>query len=405
MNPALRRTLLWAALATPLAAGLIYAFLPKPVPIDAVVAERKALQETVTAEGRTRIHDVFVLSAPVSGRLRRIDAEAGDQVIAGRTELAWIEPSDPSFLDERTEAEARADIQAADAALALARANVDQVRAELDFAAAELDRARRLIRSGTIPQRTLDDAERRFRTANAALATAKAAVRVRVSELSRAQARLVVPTDAADRRTDCACITIRAPIDGQVLRVLEESAGVVAAGVPLIEIGNPRQLEIVADFLSSDAVRISPGQRALLEEWGGERDLNALVRRVEPYGFTKISALGIEEQRVNVILDLTDPPESWGRLGHGYRVDVRIVLWEGGSILQLPLTALFRNGENWATYIVGGNGRARLRLLGLGRRNHLAAEILTGLKEGETAVLHPSNRIRDGGRVERRPAD
>ncbi len=402
MNANARRIAIWTVLGLILTGALVYAFRPLPVPVDPVTVARAPMMETVSTEGKTRIRDVFVLSAPVSGRLLRIEAEAGDPVTASVTVLARIEPSDPSFLDERSAAEARADVQAAEAALALARAELDQARADRDFARAEFARAQALIRTQTIPRRAFDEAERAFRTREAAVATAEAAVRMRASEITRANARLFVPSGRTGAGTNCPCVVVRAPIDGRILRVLQESEGVVAAGTPLAEIGNPAELEVVADFLSSDAVRVEPGQRVLLEDWGGKGVLHGRVRRVEPYGFTKVSALGIEEQRVNVIVDLVDPPEARTRLGHGFRVEVRIVLWENEQALQVPLTSLFRDGDRWSAFAIE-DGRARLRHVKLGRRNHLFAEIEDGLSQGDRIVAHPGDRIADGTRVEDRP--
>ena len=211
------------------------------------------------------------------------------------------------------------------------------------------------------------------------------------------------PPEAERRRPDgeCDCIAIRAPVSGRILRILHKSEGVVAAGEALLEIGDPEDLEIVVDLLSNDAVRVVPGQRVVIEEWGGDAPLRGWVRRVEPYGFTKISALGIEEQRVNVIIDLGSPPEDRRALGHGYRVEARIVLWEGRDVLTAPLGALFRDGAQWAVF-VAVDGRAEIRHVALGRRNTLEAEITNGLAAGERLILHPSERIVDGGRIRAR---
>ena len=196
----------------------------------------------------------------------------------------------------------------------------------------------------------------------------------------------------------CDCVPVTAPVDGRILRVLHESEGVVSAGQALAEIGDPRALEIVADFLSEDAVRIEAGQRVMIEDWGGPQVLGGWVRRVEPYGFTKVSALGIEEQRVNVIVDFSDPAADLGRLGHGYRVEVRAVLWEDDAVLQVPLTALFRNGDSWSVFALE-DGRAVRRAVTVGQRTGLAVQILEGLSEGERVVLHPSDQVVEGRRI------
>jgi len=401
MNVRWRRVLLWSMLAAVVLVGLVYAFRPQPVPVDLATVDRGAMVVTVDEEGETRVEDVFVLSAPVTGRALRIDAEVGDEVIADETVIAQIEPIDPAFLDVRSEAQARAAVRAAEAARNLAQAQLEQAEAELDFARAELTRARRLSTRSTISESALDEAERAFRTRKAALATAKAELEMREYELERARAQLVSPAQTRARRPDCECVPIRAPVTGRILRVLHESEGVVQAGDALAEIGDPADLEIVVDLLSSDAVKVQAGQRVIVDDWGGEDSLNGRVQRVEPYGFTKISALGIEEQRVNVIVELTDPRDRWERLGHGYRVEVRIVLWEADDVLKLPVSALFRQNGDWAVF-VEDDGRARLRRLELGRRTDLEAQVLGGLSEGDRVVVHPSDRVLDGTRIVRR---
>jgi HlyD family secretion protein len=340
---------------------------------------------------------VFVLSAPVAGQLRRIELDAGDAVTAGETMVAGIEPADSSFLDPRSEQQARAAVRASESAEQAAKAQVEEAEAELEFAAAEVVRMRDLFADGTVSARDLDAAERANKAARAAFAAANATLQVRRFELERARAQLVSPA-AREQNDDCECLELVAPVTGQVLRVLRKSAGVVAAAEPLLEIGDPQDLEIVADLLSTDAVRAAPGQRVLIEDWGGPQPLEGIVRRVEPFGFTKVSALGIEEQRVNVIIDITSAPDSWARLGHGYQVEVRVVLWEGDDVVSVPLTSLFRDGEQWAVF-VAADGNAELRHVELGQRNGIAAEIVAGLNAGEQVILHPSDRVADGVRI------
>ncbi|MCG8546269.1 MAG: HlyD family efflux transporter periplasmic adaptor subunit [Alphaproteobacteria bacterium] len=392
MSVATRRGLLWGVLLLLLAAGLVYAFRPQPVPVDFALVERGPLIVTVSEEGETRVRDVFVLSAPIAGRARRIEAEVGDPVTAAETVVAEIQPIDPAFLDVRSETQARAAIRTAEAARDLARAELERAQAELVFAETEVKRARRLIGQDTISQRRLDEDERSFRTAKADLATAQAALDMRNAELERARAELLSPLEAQGLKAGCPCVPVTAPVSGRVLRVIHESEGVVSAGQPLIEIGDPTDLEIVSDLLSSDAVKVEPGQRVMIEEWGGDGVLNGQVERVEPYGFTKVSALGIEEQRVNVIIDFTDPPQRWQRLGHGYRVEVGIVLWDGAEVLKVPLSALFRDGDDWAVF-VEVDGRAKKRRIEPGRQNGLESEVRSGLDVGDRIVLHPSDRV------------
>jgi len=396
-----RRILFWCFLGLALVAGLAISFWPRSIPVDLVEMQPGEFIVTVDDEGKTRIHDVYVISAPVAGRMRRIDTEVGDPVASWETIIAEIEPADPAFLDPRGQAQAQADVRAAESALVLAKAEVERAEAELQFADSELERARELIGQGTISQREMDEAERAYRTRRAALETARAAMQVSGFELERARAQLLSPTQTQDTHGQCACVPIRAPVDGEVLRILRTSEEVVAAGEPLVEIGDPRDLEIVVDLLSPDAVKVQAGQRVIIEGWGGDAPLSGRVRLVEPFGFTKVSALGIEEQRVNVIVDFTSDPAEWSDLAHGYQVDARIVLWEHRDVLTVPLTALFRHGQDWAVFIAE-DGRARLRTVCLGQRNGIAAEILEGLAAGEQVVLHPSNRVVDGARISHR---
>ncbi len=396
----MKRLAFWGSLALLVILGLVLAFWPRPVVVDMTEIQRGELIVTIEDEGRTRVHDIYTLSAPVAGHMRRIDLHVGDPVVARETIVANIEPIDPAFLDPRSEAQARADVNAAESAETLARAAVEQAEAELDFAAREHNRAVQLAEQGTISERALDEAERTFRTQRAALATRVAALDVRTYELERARAALVTPADQT-RPQDCACVAIRAPVNGSVLRVLQQSEMVLTPGTPLVEIGDPRDLEIVVDLLSSDAVNAEAGQRVIIERWGGELTLEGRVRLVEPYGFTKVSALGIEEQRVNAIIDITSAAESWSRLAHGYQVDVRIVLFEQAATLKVPLLALFRDGDDWAVF-VDSDGRAQRRQVTLGRRDRLEAEVLSGLEAGDRVVLHPSDRVRHGVRISAR---
>ncbi|NIP48272.1 MAG: HlyD family efflux transporter periplasmic adaptor subunit [Gammaproteobacteria bacterium] len=398
MDAAWRRWIMWGLLGAALTAGLVYAFRPQPIPVDLATVARGPLVVTADEEGETRVRDVFVLSAPVAGRALRIDAEVGDAVVAEQTVVAEIEPIDPAFLDLRSETQARAALSAAEANKALAEAELVEMEAELDFAISELERARRLYRTRTISERDLDDAERRYKTSRAAVATVKARLQVRVFELQRAQAQLMSPVQTQAAHGACECVPLLAPVNGKILRILHKSEGVVEAGDPLLEIGDPEDLEVVVDFLSADAVRISPGQRVIMDEWGGGAALAGEVRLVEPFGTTKISALGIEEQRVNVIIDFTSPRTEWQRLGHGYQVEVRVVLWEGTDVRKVPLTALFRHGEDWALF-VEENGRARLRTVELGRRTGLEAEVTAGVESGQRVIISPSDRITDGVRI------
>ncbi len=385
------------------AAGLAYAFRPQAVPADFATVGRGKLMVTVDDTGRTRVRDVYRVSAPVAGRLLRIEARVGDAATAGETVLATIEPSDPSFLDRRSRSQAQAEVKAAKAALALAQAELERVRAELTFARSELERARALVLRNNISKRAMDKAGRDVQTGQAAEQSAAATVRIRRYELEMARAMLIRPGQKRGKTGGQCCVEVRAPVSGRVLRLIQESEGVIAAGTPLLEIGDPGDLEIVVDLLSSDAVKVREGAAVMVEEWGGGTTLAGTVRRIEPYGFTKISALGIEEQRVNAIIDFAEPREKWRSLGHGYRVEVRIVVWQGENVLKLPLSALFRQGEDWAVFALIG-GKARLRRLAIGRSNASEAELQDGLSEGDRVVLHPSDRIVEGVELVSRPA-
>ena len=391
MTPALRRLLFWSVPALLVAGALVLAFRAQPVVVDIASVSRGPLTVTVDEDGETRIRDVYAVSSPVRGRALRIEIEEGDPVFAGETVVAEIEPMDPEFLDIRTTAELRAAVDTARAAVALAEAELVEAGAELDFARAEMARVRRLRASGTVSERAVEDAERLLRTREAAVATAEARVAMRRSEREAARIRLETPDEGLARGASCPCIPIRAPVNGEVLRLLRESEGVVAAGEALMEIGNPGDLEIVADFRSADAVRIEPGQRAIVERWGGEGRLEAEVRSVEPYAYTKVSALGIEEQRVNVRLDITTPRARWPRLGHGFEVEVRVVLSETPDAIRVPLTALFREGGSWAVFLVDGR-RAVLRSVTLGPRNDRHAAVTAGLAPGERIVRSTTSR-------------
>ena len=397
-----RRMTVWGVLILAVAVGIGYAFRPQPVLVDLASVGRGPLVVTVDEEGETRVKDIFVVSAPVMGRVLRIEAEVGDSVVAGETVVAELEPVDPGFLDLRSRAEGEAVVRAAEAARVLAAADVKRAEAELDFAGIELDRAERLLRKEWISESAYDSAQRAYETREAEVETAQAALEMSEHELDTASARLLSPTDDMGVREPCDCVPIRAPVDGRVLRVLHESAGVVQAAEPLLEIGDPENLEIVVDLLSADAVKVRAGQPVIVEEWGGGAPLAGRVRRVEPFGFTKVSALGIEEQRVNVIIDFTDPAENWARLGHGYRVEARIVLWQGDDVLKAPQGALFRQDGQWSVYVVE-DGRARLRAVTLGQSNGFEAEIADGLTADATIVLHPSDRLAPDIRVAERP--
>ncbi len=399
MQRRLFKRILLPALAFGLLAFFFYAFLPKPVPVDFAEVREAPMQMLVQAEGHTRIHDVYVVSAPVTGHLLRIEQHVGDEVIARESVLAQLLPSDPDFLDSRRRNQAEAMVRSATAALSLSRAERLKAGAEVKFAESEMQRARLMAERGSLSQADLDRVELALRTAHAAQAAARATEQMRAAELQNAQAVLAGPeTGKADNG---GIIKLISPVTGRILRLLQASETVIASGTPIMELGDPANMELVVDLLSRDAVQVRQGAAVVVTGWGGERPLQGRVRRVEPFGFTKVSALGIEEQRVNVIIDLTDPHEKWRQLGHGYRIEAAITLWESNSVLQVPTAALFREAGSWTVFTVK-NGIARKTRITIGHNNGETAELIDGLAAGDTVVLHPSERISDGTTVESR---
>lgn len=392
-----RRYIALGLLALLVVVMLVLAFRPRAIPVEEATVVRGPMQVFVEEEARTRVIDRYVISAPVAGFLQRIDLRAGDPA-AIDSPLLVIEPMPSDVLDPRTRAAAEARVAAAGAQLAAARENVDAARASAELARSDAERAERLLEREQI---AVEEAERAraeaLRTA-AALRAAEHSVEVARYELEAARTALAF-SDAEARGETPGRVVVRSPVDGQVLRVHRESAGIVARGTPLLDVGNPRRLEVVAEVLSDQAVRINPGTRVLLERWGGGPPLEAAVRRVEPSGFTKISALGVEEQRVLIISDILSPAAEWASLGDGYRVEARFILWEGDDVLQVPASALFRHGEGWAAFVRDGD-RARLRPVSVGRRNALRAEVRDGLEEGDRVVIHPDDALSDGARIE-----
>jgi HlyD family secretion protein len=397
----------WRLLATILVvlAILAVALWPESVEVDVVRASRGSLQVTIDEEGETRVRERFVVSAPVAGRLQRIELEPGHPVRRGETVLARLTPAQPGLLDPRARAELGAAVEAARAALGQARAERERATASLERARSILRRQQGLGESGVISRDDLEAAETAVRTAEEALRAAEFNVTRTEFEVQTARARLQQP-DAGGRT-----IELLSPIDGVVLKLLRESQSVVQSGEPLIEVGDPTDLEVVADLLSTDAVRVPAGARVLIEHWGGGRPLEGRVRLVEPSGFMKVSALGVEEQRVNVIIDFVDTAAATGAfdassrasapgaaLGDGYRVEVRVVIRDEADVLKVPVGTLFRRGESWAVFVVH-EGRARTQVIGIGQRNAAEAQVIEGLEPGEEVVLHPPDTLRDGVRV------
>lgn len=379
--------------------GLTFALWPRAVAVDIATVSEGPMSVTIEDDGVTRVKEVYMLSAPIAGKMLRIEPRAGDFIEAQQTVIATIEPADPAFLDVRAERELEFTVSAARAARDTAAANVRGREADLKLARQEHERVQQLFARGVVAKARVDAADAAVDALEAALGTARAALRQREFGVKTAEAALIVPTDAAKPKSArrC-CYAVRAPITGQILRVVQENERVIQAGQPLVEVGDPKDLEIVVDLLSTDAVRVTEGDAALITRWGGEGALNGRVRRVEPFGFMKISSLGIEEQRVNVIIDLTDPHERWRRLGHGYQIDAAIIRWQSEKALQVPIGALFRQGSDWAVFRVDG-GTARLTPVKIGQMNDRTAEVLEGLTSGDQVVSHPGERVTDGASV------
>jgi HlyD family secretion protein len=375
--------------------ALVIAWLPHPVAVDVASVTRGDMSVTVDEEGQTRVKDRYVISAPVAATVERITLAAGDRVEVGQL-VALFSPLEPPMLDARSREQALARVGAADAARRRAGVEVERANTELAFARGELARELALQRAGAATQHAIEQAELRLATAQSTLASLEFAASVASHEHHMAQLAMQNATLSNQGR---AATPLRAHVSGQVLRVLQPSAGVVQLGAPLIELGDLSRLEIVADVLTSDAVKITPGARATVERWGGAQPLQAHVRSVEPSAFTRVSALGVQEQRVHVVLDLDSPPRSWSSLGDGYRVEVQIVVWHAQKVLRVPSSALFRDADRWSVFQVDAEGRARLSAVTIGQRNAERAEILSGLSAGSRVIVHPSDRVRDAARV------
>ena len=386
-----RRVWLSAAVVAVL---LAVALWPTTMTVEVATVSRGPLVVTVDEEGQTRVRHRYVVSAPVSGRVLRIELEPGDAVKEGDV-VARVRAEAPPLLDARTRAEVQAAVEAAKATLGRAQAEEQRARAALTQAERELKRTQDLVRGGVVPPGDADLRQDDARAATETVSAAAYAVKAAQADLVRAEARLRPSAPDVSGRV----VAVAAPISGVVLRRLRESESMVPAGDPLVELGDPQQLEIVSDLLSTDAVRVKPGARAMIEQWGGTTTLEARVRRIEPSGFTKISALGVEEQRVNAILDFVDPAEAWAALGDGYRVEVRIVIWEAPTVLKVPTGALFRQGEQWAVYAIEDD-RAALTIVELGQQTGQEAEVRAGLSEGARVILHPADTLTDGTHVE-----
>jgi HlyD family secretion protein len=390
---------------------MAWAFWPRALMVDIGNISRQAMITTINEEGKTRVRDAYVVSTPVAGRLLRIEVVSGDEVVGGTSIIARMLPSNPSALDIRTREQARAAVTAAQAAVRVAQADLNKAKADSELAELDLNRKRTLSKSGIESQAAVERAQRAWSSANASLEQAKAGISMRQADLANSRARLIGFNEtrshpAVEDTLQKNAIPLLAPISGRVLRVLQESETTLPVGKAIMEIGDiSNDLEIVAELLSTDAVRISVGNRVIIKNWGGENDLNGIVERVDPWGYTKFSALGVEEQRVHAIIKFTDPPQRRQNLGHGFRVETRIVIWEDNNALVMPSSALFRNNvgnnSNWAAFVVE-DGKATLKPVKIGHNNGTQAEVLGGLKAGSEVVLFPGSGMDDGVRVKKR---
>ena len=378
---------------------LAWGFWPQPVMVEAVAAMRAPLAVSIEEEGRTRVIDRYIVSAPVDGVACRVQLEVGDPVEQGQV-LLGITPLESQILDPRSRAQAKARVSAAESALRAAREEAQAATATQEYAITELERQRPLMEKGLVARDAFNRAETEAKTSAAAKRSADFNVDVASYDLEAARTTLQYSTATASG-TPAERVPVRSPIDGRILKVQHECEGAVRTGDPLLEVGDPTALEIEVDVLSADAVKIKPDMKVLFDRWGGEQPLQGRVRNIEPVGFTKISALGVEEQRVLVISDFTSPGEQWQRLGDGYRVEAQFILWQENDVLQVPASSLFRYKQGWAVFVIDGN-RASRREIKVGQRNGLNAQILAGVSPGEMVINHPSDAVEDGRSVKQR---
>jgi len=400
-----------AALLAAIVGGLAWFAWPRPVLVDLATVAKGPIDVTADDDGKTHVRHVYNVAAPIAGKVLRIShplgeqgpsLHVGDEVAASQT-VALMQPALPGFIDARSHDQLQAEVLAADAAIQQQEAEVQRIEAALDFARTEFQRSQTLLRTQSTSAQAFDKAKFEVATHEAALKSARAQVEMRRAVRTSLAARLMDPASAVPSAEPTCCIRVLAPASGRVLKIVQDSETTVLPGTPLVDIGNPLDLEVVADLLSTDAVQIKVGAPVRIDGWGGQ-PIGGKVVRVDPAGFLKVSALGIEEQRVRVTIDFSDPPETWAALGHDYRVVVHVALWSAPDALTVPVSALFRKGDQWAVF-VDENGRAKTTLVQIGHRNNRIAEVLSGLASGDRIVLHPSDRIADGVRIAQRDVD
>ncbi len=399
MNVALRRKLSVIIIILVAVLATFYGFIPKAVDVDLVDVSRGPLQVTIEEEGRTRLKERFVISAPISGYMRRIAMKAGDPVQKGET-VVVLEPLRSQTLDPRSRAEAEAVVYAANAALNAAQEKERAAAADADYIGKRSERIAKLYSKGYAAKDQFDQAESELNKSRAVRDSAKAAADVARFEFDRARAALQ-NFNPVKKIANQSTVYISSPVSGNIFKIYRESEGSINTGEPLLDIGNAEHLEVLVEVLSSDAVKIKKGTPVLFKRWGGEEPILGVVRVVEPAGFTKISSLGVEEQRVLIIADITSPHDTWRVLGDGYRLEAHFIVWEGKDVLQVPASALFRSGKEWAVF-VNDNGRARECAVQVGQRNGLTAEIISGIKANEKVIAHPDESISDRSRIKSR---
>jgi HlyD family secretion protein len=395
----LRKLIPYAVLAG-LVIAMAAALLPKPLRVETAAIIRGPLTVSIFEEGKTRIRHRYVISSPVAGFLNRVELRPGGRIQAGQTVLATIEAQLSGFLDARALAEAEARVKVAEATKMQRSAELDRAKSALELANKDLARADALRKTGTIATQEWDTTENRVQLLARELHAAEFALHVADFEIALAQAALIQAQQPASKKSQP--VRIVAPVDGYVLNVYEESARVVAPGAPMMEVGDPQDLEAEIELLSSDAVGVTPGADVSIEHWGGDSPLRGRVSLVEPGAFTKISALGVEEQRVKVRVDFLDQTPPDRELGDRYRVEARIVTWHSNDVLQVPTGALFRRGNDWMIFFVK-DGKARLRKVEIAHNNGIAAEVRSGLSQGDAVIIHPPDTIHDGASVSANP--
>ena len=398
----LRRILTWGFVAAVVAA-IAFSFRPQPLDVDWQTVSRGALEVTVNEDGRTRIREKYTVSTPLAGQLQRVVLNPGDPVVAGETLLATILPTNPDLLDPRSRSSAEARVKAAEAGVKRSEANMGASQAAMESAQSMLDRRVKLRKGDATFEQAVEDAQMQARMRSEELRSAEFALEIAKFELELARAALVRTSPQDESQGTNWHLDVVSPIQGKILRVFQESAAVLPAGTALMEIGDPQDLELEVDVLSTDAVKILPGARMRIQHWGGDQELEGRVRLVEPGAFTKVSALGVEEQRVNVIGDLVSPAPQ--QFGDRFRFEARIVTWHSESVLQVPMSALFRKDTEWAVFVIDSTLIARRKIIQIGHRNSDAAEVLSGLAENDRVIIFPSDQVVDGVQLKLKAKD